>query len=277
MILPPANTLALAESNDELAVDAGVMPAPDAEAVLALLPSWVADEADVAVRDAFVAAWGAMANALWACIGQTLARTASPRFAAGPWLALWGAALKQPRAHDETEGAYRERLLLPFLAVTPNAIRGAVDALVADVTPEKAACFEMAVDQGYWCDDDPAATWGSFWQGDTTRLLADGAAFPMSAGGCYWSDSDNNLPEFWVVLPGDADDDSDAPYATETADAVDPDAWGEDAPVWPETEDRYFPAHGDGLDDRIIADVEARRAYGVCWFMLVDPFLGDAR
>ncbi len=289
MRLPDTNSLALADTNDELVIDGSDPPLATPDDARALLPGW-ARELDSPVRDALLAAWRAMANAFWARLGQTLARLISPRYAAGLWLAWWGRQLKRPQVATESEPEYRARLIAPRPRVTPNAVRAVVDALVAEVTAARAACFEPAADGLFAASDDPAAPWCGFAQPDAGRLLGTGVAFP--AGACYASDSDAGVPEFWVVLPGDAGDDSatayaldlDVPYgpnpvatgAESPTGALAYDFAADAPPLWLDADLRFVAARPDSLADRVIAQVEATRAFGVRWLLFVDPYLPGA-
>ena len=108
MRLPADNSIELPAGNDRLTLDTSDRPVPTLDDAIALLPEW-AQEMTSDVRDAVLGAIRDVAQLVWARTGQVFAQLQSPRFAAGAWLAEWGALRKLPRQPDETEGQHRAR------------------------------------------------------------------------------------------------------------------------------------------------------------------------
>jgi N-acetylneuraminic acid mutarotase len=209
-------------------VDGTEPPAIDDDAILALLPAY-ARRGDARVRAAVIAAWRKMLNYAWAQFGRVLAAQKTPRYASDEWLVdFWADITKKPKAPDEDEPSYRARLLTPFDMVTPSAIKTAVDGLVAEVTPYKAAFMEPAIDAVFCSDAAGTAPWAGFCQPSTKRLWAlDPTGYSSPTSGAYVvpaigaaapPDAAKGLGLFWIVLPVNAGDDSSAPHCTSDTD-----------------------------------------------------------
>jgi hypothetical protein len=207
MLLPEDNSLPLPQGND-LCLDRNYQILPTLDDALALLPAW-ARQLESPVRDALLAAWRAMANALQSAIGQRFARVTSPRSSDGKWLEEWGEIHHRAKVPGELEGAYRARLLEQGDVVSPNAIKAVVDALVAEVSPIAPVYLEPATDAIFW--STPDSPWTAFWQPQSTRLWADYPDNINPTVGAYWAPAIGQYGTetpgfglFWIVLPGDA-------------------------------------------------------------------------
>lgn len=283
MRLPPDNSIRLAPVNTDLVLDRSVMPLADLADALALLPAVVRDQ-DSALRDALLTAWAAQARLLWARSGRVLAQLATPRDAAGAWLDELGETQHRRRAPGEDDPAYRARLLNPPDVVSPAAVDGAVAALVAEVSPLHAAVLEPATDAVFLQTAANAAAadqdlWCAWWQPASNRLWADYPDNPNPFVGAYWTSVQSmSVPEFWVVVPQGVGDDSDGVYALPLSSGLDPDflAPAVYPAAWAATDARFWADRPDSLMDRLLSEVEQRRAGGVRWLMFPDPFLATA-
>lgn len=211
MRLPDDNSIELVQDNDHLVVDDTDPPALTEDDVLELMPRF-ARQGDSLVREATIAGMQAAWNYEWAQSGQLIGAQKSPRNASGDMLDWWGDVRKLNRAADEQDPEYRSRLLLPLRVVTPDAIKGAVDALVSQVSDISAAYFEPATDAAFASPGDGSATWAAFVQPTLKRLWA---YYPDSANltpGAYAVPGDARA-QFWVVLPTSGGDDGTEPYA----------------------------------------------------------------
>lgn len=200
------------------------------------LPGW-ARAGDAALRDAMLQALAAMARMAWAAFSRLLLAQQSPRYAAGKALAEHGRLRQIARQPGESEGAYRWRLLRTIAIITPAAIKGAVDPLVAALlAPLRAIYIEPAVDAAFVsaADDVPWMAWVQG-EGADARLWADYPdRQPGTTAGAYVVPV-VMTPLFWIGLPmADAD------------------------------------PRGDALAALIISEVEARRMFGVPWDLFFD-------
>jgi hypothetical protein len=262
--LPADNRLALAPGNDQLVLDRSDRPAPTREALLALAPSWVR-EAEGPVRDAVLDALAAQANLTWARVGQALAQAASPRNAAGVWLDAWGEFLHRPRVAGEGDGPLRARLLTQPDVVTPSAIRGAVERLVAEATAVPAVAMEPAVDAVFAAP--VVSTWSCFAQPATARLWPEDPSRPGERWGVWSTPVAGAL--FWVVLPAELAEGEPLAYAEPApGDAAGDSFAAPAAGAW-----AFAFAATTSLFDRVIGEVEPRRGGGVAWMMFNDPLL----
>jgi hypothetical protein len=196
--LPDSNDLVLPEEHD-LCLDRNDQILATLDDALNLLPAW-AREPDSDVRDAMLEAWREMANFIQAKTGHLLGAVATPRHAEGLWLAEWGETYHRPKAAGESEGQYRARLLDQGDVVSPNAIKAAVDALVAEYSPIPPVYQEPATDAIFWAPIE--GPWTAFWQPTTVRLWA---VYPDNINptvGAYWV-PDVQYALFWIILPGD--------------------------------------------------------------------------
>lgn len=276
MILPDENDLVLPETNDNLVIDRTDRPAPTIEDLLALLPAW-AREAPSDVRDAIVAAWREVLIVLWARYGQVIARYYSPRFADGPWLDdPWGKLLQRPRAANESDADYRARLLDVVEKVSPNAIRNGVLAIYeATGSAVRPAFMEPTTDFVFAnSTSDPDVAWCAFVQSDQHRLWAMYPDNPNPHVGVFVA-YQPTPPEFWVIAPGTAMIDTTSAYASSITTPW-TDFVSDVATLWPDSDLRFVDAV-EPILDRVISDVEGRRAFGVRFALLVDPLLLGAK
>jgi len=234
MQLPLDNSLTLEEDNEHWVADGSEPPAIDDDALLQLLPAF-ARRGDSPVRAAYLAALRKALNFCWAQWGQVLAAQKSARYAWGPWLDIWGELLKRTRVVGEEDPQYRERLLTPIDMVTPAALKKAIFAIADQVSLFDPLIVEPAEAMMFFSDDAGTMPWQDYWQPDDSRIwrtLADGSTAVRQ--GAYWG-PDSEAATFWIVLAED-----------------------------PQTDGSY-------LSDRIVSEVEQRRAAGVAWLLLVDP------
>lgn len=130
MILPDDDSIELPDDDSDFVVDESDPPMKSTDDGLALLPGYarrVIGPPGVAVLEAL----GAIANKLWARSSIAIGQQQSPRFADAEWLNWWGELFHRPRAPGESDADYRARLMIPLKTITPNAIRGVLNALVA--------------------------------------------------------------------------------------------------------------------------------------------------
>jgi hypothetical protein len=269
MLLPETNSIELAETNDELVLDASDRPAPTLDDMLALLPGWARD-LESPVRDALLLAWRAMANHLWARIGQLLAAGASPRAAEGIWLEAWGQELRRARFEGETDAQYRARLLSPPDVVSPNAVvaavhevtlaAGAPDAYLFEEPGEGSTSIAFAA-----ADDD--GPWECYVQPSASRISARDDARPGAVWGMYAGPEPPNRAMFTVVLPTVPHDNTDG--FSQPLDSNDL-GFVEDVSA-PSL--YVFDYRGDMLLERVAAEVERVRGGGVLWKAWHDPAL----
>jgi len=225
-------------------------------------------------RDAVLQMIGALSNEEWARVAFVLEAQQSPRFADGPWLDWWGDILGRRRQPGETEAAYRARLLVAFATITPDAIKGAVDAIVATLSKSKAIYEEPAIDAAFCGTVDCA--WQSFTQPANRRLLSNypGAAnasppsyaVPVTTGGL-----------FWIILPADSAGYDRVPFASPLSGGF-TDDWQFVAPATspPTWAYGYTAPATSSLGDLIISEVERRIASGTAYFILFDPLIANA-
>lgn len=242
MQLPADNSLVLPPTNDgALVVDRSNIPVPTLADAQQLVPA-IVRSIPSAIRDAWLQCWAAMVNFLWARTSFVLEATESPRFAEGFWLDFWGVFLGKPRAPSEADSDYRTRLLVPVDLVTPIAIKNAVNALAAQVTPFPPIYNEPSVDQmfcGPATTSDPVIinsrqqaivslqTWFAFTQPQVTpltptpnqtiyagvnrRLWANYLGLTGNLTGAF------SVPgagaQFWIIFQGAVGDDSLSPHS----------------------------------------------------------------
>ena len=258
MILPPDDSLVLPDSDDgSMVVDASARAWDGTQGdLLRLLPA-VYRRGTLVDRDAVLGMLADVAMLVWARTSFTMEAGASPRFADEPWLAEWGDTLGRRQQPGETSAAYRQRLLQRFATITPAAIKGAVDALVAAYTARHAVYLEPAVDAAYCApastadtvvqnsNNDPTAAsytgqvhakvpvWAAFAQpvaGGTTENISVYANLTRRLLSYYPDQALNPTPpsyavplttggEFWILPPADSADDSATPHAQPTTDS----------------------------------------------------------
>lgn len=272
MKLPPTNSITLAPTNAEAVLDRSDPPAPTLDDVIALLPTWV-QEIETPVRDAALSAIAAMANRTWARIGQSIARMQTPRNASGPWLDVWGELLKRPRSPGEEDPPYRARLLEQPELISPNAIRDAVETIVAAAIITPPVVMEPATECLFFCSEDPAAPWASWFQGETVRLWGLYPDDPYPYVGAYIG-TETQLPEFWIYIATNTGDDLFF-LASEVDDA--PVFLGSEPGATAYLDPAFFEQASSGLDLTIVTDVESRKMAGVRWWMFIDPALVNAK
>jgi len=260
MQLPDSNSLTLPESNDDFVLS-GEPPALLFNDALKLLPAWVRNLTST-VRDALIRAWVAQWNLVWARSGHALAQVTTPRDAGGVWLDAWAELYQRAKRPGESEAELRERLLNPPDVVSPNAIRDAVEPLVAEITPADAAFIEPAIDAAFASALD--SEWNAFVQPTDARLWADYPDAPNRTAGAYAVPVVTTLLA-WVVLPGALDDGD--PIAAAQAVA------GPDDGVSFATEEPFVFGVQGTLFDRVVDELRSRLGAGVQWFVFNDPNL----
>jgi len=250
---------------------------PTLDDAMALLPGW-AQRLDSPVRDALLEAWRAMANMLQAKLGQFIAQTYSPRTAEDTWLDEFGQLLHQPKTGNESEGEYRARLLARGDVVSPNAIKAAVDALVAKVSPIAPVYLEPATDAIFW--SDLGSPWTAFWQPVDHRLWAD---YPDNINphvGVYWV-PDVEYALFWIVLPGDSGASEPQVYCQPNDEGAPGTQWinlfNDPSFVMPvNTEVGFVFANDTPLLEQIASSVNTIRGGGVTWMAFSDFGIASA-
>lgn len=140
-------------------LDGGDLVVRSADDVLALLPPDVRNSASAPVRDALAAALTEILQSYQNRSSQSAAlldilRASGTRLEG---LARDHEVYKQPGESDE---ALRARVLGLADMVTPEAIVGAVNAILAPYTTKRCRYFESELD--CWFVDDGTATWSSF-------------------------------------------------------------------------------------------------------------------
>jgi hypothetical protein len=266
---------------DPLVVDRSNPPVRTLQDAISLLPG-VAQEAEGPVRDAVLQMIRKTANALWARAGRVLSALVSPRFAVGTWLDDWGNLLKRRRRPLETDGEYRARLMSTMDMLTPAAIRRTLDAIYAGEPFRRPVMMEPATDWIFCQDADTDSAWLAYVQGQDARLWADYPDNPNPHCGVMACYADNPA-EFWVICPGDALLDETAAFAVHEAtvdeDEDDPvwvDHVSDETPLWVDL-DLRFADPVENLIDKVLSEIEARRAAGVRWVLWIDPLLENAR
>lgn len=277
MNLPDENDLELPAEFD-WCLDRNDQILPTLDAALELLPAW-AREPDSDVRDALLSAWRDMANFVQAKVGHLLGAIATPRHAEGLWLAEFGDLYHRPKAPGESQGEYRARLLDQGDVVSPNAIKAAVDALVAKVSPIAPVYLEPATDAAFWAPIE--GPWSAFWQPTNLRLWA---VYPDNINptvGAYWV-PDVEYALFWIILPGD-------PSAGELQVYYQPDDAGPAGTQWPTlindpsfvmpigAETGFIFDSDTPLLEQIRSTVEPIRGDGVIWAAYGDAGIAGAR
>lgn len=276
MKLPEDNSIELSQDNG-LVVDRSDSVLPTIEDGVNLFPEYIR-EIDSAVRDAMVAAWRAMANELWSRFGRVLSQVTSARFAAAQWLDDIGDVLHKRRASGEEDHEYRKRLLDISDVVSPNAIKEGVNAIVQESLLRDAVFMEPATDAIFFQTAQAEPPWCAFYQTATQRLWGTYIENRNPYVGAYFSGRPN-VPEFWVILPGNADDDSDSPYfmpsgAVQTPDFFSPATF---PAGWLQADERYYPERPDSLMERVNSELEQKRAGGVRTMIFQDPNLLTAK
>jgi hypothetical protein len=269
MRLSEMNSLILGDTNLDIVIDASELPAPDVESFLERLPASVRG-GESRMRHAVLAALAKVANLIAARVGRLLAAQNSPRFASASALDAWRTFYQRSRVAGEEDRDYRQRLLGPVEKVAPRPIKAVVRQLVADITTVEPAFLEPAVDAAY-CSPIDDCPWASFLQPRGKRLWAIDPTSINPTAGAYIVRPE--VPaQFWVVIPGDAGDDSEAPFCVaESGGAVSADFLN-----GPQTEWNFTPREPDSLMERIRSEIEERRAAGVTWWGLQDPDLRGA-
>lgn len=245
MILPDDDSLVLPDTDDgPLVIDSTVPIWDGTQAdLLGLLPGAFQGNTPVVDRDAVLRMLGEAGNALWARSSAALESQQSPRFADDVWLDWWGDLLGRRRQTGELTAAYRARLLSVIATITPAAIKGAVDAVVATLTRAKAIYLEPAVDHAFCApataadavivnsSNDPAsstystqshgvaAAWAAFTQpvaGASTPNMSVYANRSARLLSNYPGASNPNPPSyvtpvttgglFWIILPANSGD-----------------------------------------------------------------------
>lgn len=276
MRLPLDNSLTLTDS-DPFVLDANDASALTDDEVLKLLPAWVR-AVDTRLRRALVR----HARAFWQFThnraGFALNALRSPRNASGNTLDAHGERKRRPRAPNESDALYRERLLAHPEVITPDAITASVRALVRAERPTDPAIIEPAT-EGFFVGS-ASSPWLCFAQQRGQRPLW--GVFPdnpITQVGAWLPTLRQSLgPCFVVILEGDLNSESEAMYALPAGTPL-PDV---------ETASRFVRNVGSGLawgytlpvqaslEQRVLTDVESRRGGGVVWVLYIEPNLGGA-
>lgn len=279
------------------ALDGGELPVRSSADVLGLLPADVRNSVSAPVRDALAAALTA--------ILQTYQRRASRGAALGDVLRSTGSHLagltadhdvfKQPGESDES---LRARVLALDTLVTPEAIVGAVNTILAPFTSLSARYFESEVDQ--WFVHAGNSTWDSF------VFVDDAQAAPRYGDRLYPDDATENSGDTvpsrevigaWVFADGlgrhfllripqlEAVDDLGSYAFDSTVDDIGLDA---DEGMWIADGSDTGGAESDGsvtsfvytdqvqsdeLYSAIVSTVELLKGQGMRWTAYVDPLL----
>lgn len=150
--LPNDDSFILDSSDDgPVVIDRDELVYQTLDDLKALVPAFLRNVSSP-LRDAYLFMWGDMSRAMQARSGFVLESQASPRFAEGIWLDYWGILLNKPRYANELDSDYRARLLLGFDIVSPAAIKGAVNAIVAQLFPNSNIAInfqEPGIDQAF--------------------------------------------------------------------------------------------------------------------------------
>ena len=254
-------------------LDGSEIPFPDLDSIVALLPSYAQGDDAGAMRDALLNTIRLLANKIWADTGLALNAFVSPRYANGTMLDVWGVIRQMPRRVGEEFGAYRSRLLAAGNGVTPTAIKAAVQDAATEFNA-RVAFQEPANDGIYFAGDDlTAQSWSSYWQDYTQIYWNTDPLSPGSTDGGFWP-PDVAGAQFWIAMQlgagsdaltprwsNDAGSDADSPQGYFADDAVDFGYWG---------------FIGDPLEDRIVAEANARKAFGIAWLLIEHPYLNGA-
>jgi hypothetical protein len=299
--LPDDNSIVLAADNDAFVADGSEMPAPTIDDVRALLPAYAQEGDDTPTRAGVLQAFRGLANLLWARIGLVLSAQRSPRHASGAMLDWWGPLFGRFRAVDEGDPQYRQRLLTPTQMVTPTAIKGAIDALVAPFTTQKVNYQEPALDAMFMAPASatdppkPNATivsnvvpaWHAYIQPVGVRLWANYPDRPNVKTGAYLVPVPAGA-HFWVTFPGQPSDASGAPHVAPLSAAP---SWyskkdfiggitGQSGPhqsIVAGTPSAAAGGYGftskavTSLIDQVLSELEQRRGGGVSAAVLIDP------
>lgn len=276
MRLPTDNDLFLTDA-DPFVLDANDATALTDDEVLKLLPSWVR-VVNTRLRRALVA----HARRFWQFthnrIGFALNAARSPRNASGRNLDAHGGRKRRPRAPNEPDALYRERLLSHPEVITPDAITAAVRAIVRAERPTDPAVIEPAT-EGFFVGAS-SSPWVCFAQQRGQRPLW--GVFPdnpiMQVGVWLPTLRQSLGPCFVVILEGDLNSEAEAMYALPAGTPL----------PGVDTSSRYvrnvaaglawgytLPAQAS-LERRVQTDVESRRGGGVVWVLYIEPNLGGA-
>ncbi len=325
MLLPSDDSYALDDSDDgPLCIDRNDPLPSDLPSLYQFLPAF-ARGGTSELRDAWLQTWVKMANTSQARAGFVLQAQASPRFGEGIWLDAFGELIGKPRVAAEEDPDYRARLLSVVDLVSPVAIKAAVDAQIAAVSSETIIYNEPAIDAAH-CG--PATTsddiiphsaqqtigtlqdWFAFTQPQipqsgvasinqtiydsvNVRLWATYTGLTGNKTGAFVTPV--NIPQFWIIIPGNIEDDSLAPHSepialstnTSSTNGFDiPDfVQGIDSATTPNQSSvlgnpsqtpydvisyGYIPKAYDSLFDKINIEVTRRKAGGVNWIVMID-------
>lgn len=149
VLLPSDDSLVLDDSDDGPLVVDRVGPVwQTLDDLLGLLPA-VLRKGSSTLRDVWLQTWGAVVLQAQADAGFVLEAQASPRFADGLWLDSWANTLGHPRTPGEDDAALRARLMGNSDLVSPTAIKGIVNTVVAAANEPPVIYNEPAVDQAF--------------------------------------------------------------------------------------------------------------------------------
>ena len=254
-------------------LDGSEIPFPDLPSITALLPSYAQGDGAGSMRDALLNTMRALAVKVWADTGIELNQFVSPRYASGGMLDVWGRVLLNPRAVGESDGQYRTRLLTPIAGITPNAIKAAVLAVAARFNA-KVAFQEPASDCIFAAGDDPnGQAWWGYVQPDNAILWSTDPTVQNTTDGVFVS-PDRAGATFFIAMQLGAGADGVTPFALADDDVTTTDAncflsdgtvdWG------------FAGFDGDPMEIQVVAEVERRRAFGISWMLIENPYLNAA-
>lgn len=253
ILLPKTDTLAIDSSEPVVTLDTLSVR----EQMLFLLPS-AFRRGEMVDRDSVLAMEAAINNEQWTRTSILMATKQSPRFCEGTDLDWWGVVLGRPRALGEFDPSYRARLLQRPAVITPEAIKAAVGAAVAQFPPAKVFYVEPAIDEIYVAPasaSDPVITNSNndsaspSYPGQAHGVAADWSAFTQPVAGqstenqsvfvdatvrllsYYPDDTLNPTPPgyvvpvvtgavFWIITSGDLTNDSLSPHAQPVDDSL---------------------------------------------------------
>jgi hypothetical protein len=254
-------------------LDGSEIPFPDLDSMLALLPGYAQGEDAGAYRDIVLRVLRRLANKVWADTGSEQNAFVSPRYASGGLLDVWGIALQVPRLLNERDGSYRTRLLTAFVGITPNAIKSVVLGIAADFNNTKVAFQEPANDCIFAAGDDPnAQAWWGYAQPDNQLLWSSDPGNRNGTPGVFAAPE--TVAAFYIIIQLGAGGDGVTPFALDDNDVTTTDAncflsdgtvdWG------------FAGFDGDPFESRLVAEVNARKAFGVAWALIESPYLNGA-
>lgn len=246
------------------------MPVAGSEDVLAELPRTHRLAPNAPVRDAFVEGWTAGFEE-YQDIAARAASQCNPMMATGDYLRSFAEERGVIPGANESESSIRDRLFSAPNIVTPDAIRSAIDKLLADYTPYHCTLSELELD-GMFAHDG-TGTWDCYvgadpdypdrYYDDQPWLLPGGAV--PSAG---------YIRSFLVRLPVLEDNDTTIAYALnlDNDGLFVEDGTGDGVVGLPAFVD---PQRADDLYATIVGLIETIKGQGISWAVVVDPSISS--